>query len=1270
MKKSTILRIIALTLCFVMTLPLFACNDEEVTTQETSAPETEGSDGTTEPDSETDTTADTTEPDSTNDTDEPDTASGETSEPDTTESDTTEPESAEDETTSGETSGHETSTPETSEPEETYPKAELDGYGNGDPIENAGISWADDAFASKENTVDSAAAVTKTASEMLALLKDKNAMAAGEVYKVTEALVLTADTSYYGNMAALIAEGGVILRDVDNVIIKDLIIKGNVSIENSADITFNRVEVKGGDIAISIDAASSYVRFESFAVSAKDTAVMSAGANVSLFEALVTADKAIVSSGSDFAVQNCRIDAGSAAILSTGAYAIVRENTITANKDGVGVSFGNGSYNGIITLNRITDVSRSIEVTKGYNCVVLLNSAIYIGGTKNTNLYVVENKLGGIIELNANQYLLCDRNTFAEDGKVHALISRDNTEINGDNLHDVDARAEHGANEELLPHTNKDLFIAMERRKNVTDLTLSKDTPYVTYVTTKALDCDKVIIPPGAYAAAASLGFAAGHENVTVYAYGVYQEKSVAKDKDGLPTSVLASSLGTVLSIGGDHIHIHGLTMGYDFQSSGQVYVLEKFVHPTKGNCIKVVTSAGYVNGFSGTNDTFFAGLGSGYIHAIAGDTEMGLIGENGTTSRLLSLKYVETDEIGVMTYKMEDIQEYNDLEKGDVIVCRLGGDNSQSLTLNATDILLRDCVLYGYSSALGIVANTRNSKNIRLERFHNTSHSAPVISKRDYQWYKFLEREFGLTPDGDDPIAEGAKGLEVYIDENGNYRGGLPRYSSVDATHISGAAEGVSATSSIFEHMCDDGTNQRASSARIAGYKNNGDGTTTLYIKGSLVRTYFNLNIGKGLMSSSPTGNEIQFKTGDTIFAYASEGHTLIEAPVISDSSKIGELPDDVHLVHSDGNNDCICDEESCKALLHCDNLNTKGTIQRDCRCDNCGITVHTNYDTNDLHYGTGTGKCRQCGFDCTDADQDHFADNDKKAYVLTQIESNVSYDPATSTLSYKMYAWNHQTGGPYTIEYRTIIKSVLVNTSDVDFDAFEGRDLTDNDFFMYEKILCDNLSLNSAHVTFDNVLMREYRARGVLAKTYDVTVKNCTFRNVLKTGVLLSIETSWGESTVPKDITIENCWFDHTGDINTKDDLHFCGVSLMGLGDITGKVTVSERTLPARNINIIGNKFDGVNSNYVISISAAKDITIKDNVFILRDKLEDDKYDTPRVLFINGAMDIEVSGNTFENIGDQPLSKLMIGWNYKNLHGSDVDDVLPQDKDEYPTA
>ena len=115
-------------------------------------------------------------------------------------------------------------------------------YENGADIKNAGNKWDADIFADAVHSFDESKAITKTAAEMLELLVNgKTALAAGEVYRVTEPLVLTSDTKYYGNMAAIIAEGGIIIKDVSDIVIKELILKGKITVESSSSITLETV---------------------------------------------------------------------------------------------------------------------------------------------------------------------------------------------------------------------------------------------------------------------------------------------------------------------------------------------------------------------------------------------------------------------------------------------------------------------------------------------------------------------------------------------------------------------------------------------------------------------------------------------------------------------------------------------------------------------------------------------------------------------------------------------------------------------------------------------------------------------------------------------------------------------------------------------------------------------------------------------------------------------------------------------------------------------
>jgi hypothetical protein len=220
------------------------------------------------------------------------------------------------------------------------------------------------------------------------------------------------------------------------------------------------------------------------------------------------------------AVQSNVIVAKSLGISSTGAYCTVMNNTVEAANDGVAVSF-NGAINGLIALNNLTGAQMSVTITDSFNCSIVVNSAIRMSATDCTNVYLIDNKLGGAIELMSNNYLICDGNTFPKDGLPHPVVNLENTNYNGDGMHDVNARLEVGADEDLLPHTNKDLFLSMERRTKIRDLSLPKSYAFNGYIRNIAKNEDFVIIPPGVYSVSSTLNIQAAHGNTTVYAYGV-----------------------------------------------------------------------------------------------------------------------------------------------------------------------------------------------------------------------------------------------------------------------------------------------------------------------------------------------------------------------------------------------------------------------------------------------------------------------------------------------------------------------------------------------------------------------------------------------------------------------------------------------------------------------------------------------------------------------------------------------------------------------------
>ncbi len=538
--------------------------------------------------------------------------------------------------------------------------------------------------------------------------------------------------------------------------------------------------------------------------------------------------------GKGSVIQGCRIKAEDQAIFVAGSDIVIRNNEIEAK---AAILVEPYSERILIAEN---NTHGDIKIDETVNCSVVLNRATKISVEGSVSVALAANDFEGKVSLKGNDYLLCDNNTASVFEAV------DNSNTNGNNLTDIHARPEYGANEAILPHLNKELFIGIPKKASVSDADHAEPISLNDYIRCEAAKHDTVIVPPGAYSVDEPLVIDAEHSNTKIYAYGVYLEKS---------------SYDNILTVkNAENIEIHGLVTGHRGPSCGQCYVLEVI-----DDMSFTVVPAPWSDGFGFSNrEKYHGGMvniwNEGKMYpwgAFNGDYT---ISDNGDGTYHITLTERST-KIG-------------QVKKNDLLACRLAGNNKQSITiLNSHNLLLRDYTVYGYAAALATVASG-DTTNIRFERWTDTVKTAPIIDERTYIRYKDLEEKYSAN-------------LEIYIDDKGRYRGGFPRVSSVDATHISGSREGLSVTSSVMDAMCDDATNQRASSARLASLTDNGDGTTTIQYKGCATQIYFNID-------NKPTGSGSMcqpFKAGDNIFIYASNGKTVCNTRTLSPTREIGTV-------------------------------------------------------------------------------------------------------------------------------------------------------------------------------------------------------------------------------------------------------------------------------------------------------------------------------------------------------------------------------------------
>ena len=239
--------------------------------------------------------------------------------------------------------------------------------------------------------------------------------------------------------------------------------------------------------------------------------------------------------------------------------------------------------------------------------------------------------------------------------------------------------------------------------------------------------------------------------------------------------------------------------------------------------------------------------------------------------------------------------------------------------------------------------------------------------------------------------------------------------------------------------------------------------------------------------------------------------------------------------------------------------------------------------------------------------------------------------------------------------------LKEVKVKADDVDLSAIEGYNTEISHYTMDNKVIVDNISRNSAFFTLDNCMVRHNLGR-VLIKTREGIIKNCTFKNTSYAGVVMSAEPSWGESSVPCNVTVTRCLFNGTSrHFDREKFTKFAAIAVEGLGDESARITVSENSLPARNITVTDNVFKNVRNDYYVAISGVKGVKIQNNVFEKRERTCAEEIG--RAICINGCIDVNISNNTYSAAANGDVTKVITAKNYKNLHGSDVEGVFPID-------
>ena len=982
----------------------------------------------------------------------------------------------------------------------------------GGEVDGAGSTLADDSFAMTEHIVDMSN-VTNVTSSNLQNLVNTNRLEKGKVYRITNAGSITVSSSFNGNGAVLIAPAGINIVSANDISISNAILLAPVTVTNSSNVTLSNVDIQTEGNSLSIDSSSSNITVDNCRLTASGTALSTNAANTTVKNSYIEGETSVVFESSGNTLFNSHVLSTSIAVSASGTDNAINNNTIISFPFGEGIVIAPNSINTLVSFNSIDGTQVSVNVENATNTVVLFNSVYDIAASNNVNLYAVKNGIGGKLELRNNNYLICDANTYADNGKDHTVVSVGNDNMNGDSLMDVTARNEVGAKEELLPHTNKDLFLDMERKTTVKDVANGTAYDLTAYIETNAKANGIVIVPPGAYSTAKgdAIILTEAMSNTEIYAYGVYNDHEFRTNEEYLADTKKGTNM-LIQVLGSDNLTIYGMTNAYNYQSLGQAHILKKM----SDNQLLVVPSAGFDLdlGWGKSNPGVFRGS---FYACHKGDP---------TPWFESSFEHVTTNEDKTLVIKVtEDI--YNKLGVGDILCTRMAGDNQASISVvNAENILFKDCVLHGYAAALAHMVSGR-SYNVKLERVHNCPTSPYVMSAEDYKYFTDLETAY---PGVD---------FEMYVDDSGRYRGTQPRFCSVDATHII-SGQGLDIESCLFEQMCDDGSNQHGTSYRLHSIKDNGNGTATVYIKGNVTQVHHGHYSDSDNHERNMTPDS--YFAGDNIFIYTPGGEIVCDAI-------------------------CLTGEKSEPQLV-------------------------------ELY----------------------------KLGVMT---------------------------------YFIHVKSVTVPIESVNFDALEGYDLKDNHYRMDNKITVDNISLVSGNFTIDNYMIRNSWSRGVLTKTVNATIKNSTFQHIKSAGILAHCEPEWGESTIPRNILVENCLFNETGyageswDLPKNSPVYITGLSTYGEANINKIV--------ANNITIKGCEIKNYGHQYGVCIDGAQNINIIDNIF---DPL--DASDPGNFVKITTAVNVNISGNKYrDSEGNLSTISGIDADDYAGIRGSDVEGLFKADCD-----
>lgn len=488
----------------------------------------------------------------------------------------------------------------------------------------------------------------------------------------------------------------------------------------------------------------------------------------------------------------------------------------------------------------------SLSISCARNSSIVKNEVNSLSADGNHAIYIIENTISCVLSLTDNNYIIADLNSAAD------VIIEGNDNTNGDTLTDVNSRLPVGADKSLLPHLDKDLFVGKPRKATVRDPETDEEKPLPVYITDSAQSESAIFVAPGAYVSESSMEFRKEHSNTTIYAYGVYAERQV--------------DLYRHFGFGGaENITVKGMTVAFKQQSCGQVYVvgLEGVEESGEAGWLRVMTGAGLMDEFARSDDHYFKDIGWGGAHRdfyAYMDCDYGAI--------------TPTDEDGTRKIRMS-AGKYNKIKVGDVLTCRASNGHGTVQIWDSASITFYDFTMYGNAAAFAWT-ESNNTTATTYYRVANTTRNGEIIDKETYDRYKGYEEKYGVN-------------FELSIDSEGRFRGSPCHIGSIDATHTMRCGQGSVSISSLFENMCDDGTNQNHTHARLASITDNGDGSATVAYKGMQPMWFYNCRGREKCKAHICDGYCYPFTKGQRVYVYTSGGQLVCDTAALTDTKEEG---------------------------------------------------------------------------------------------------------------------------------------------------------------------------------------------------------------------------------------------------------------------------------------------------------------------------------------------------------------------------------------------